>query len=94
MDVQESQLKAGLSPFDPVFGIEPPHHSGIVSYPDEDMEFVQQEKGDFLQFYSILAESLKSGKSIPVLQTEIENVVRILTAVYESSENGKAVFFN
>ena len=93
MDVQESQLKDGISPWVPEFGIEPAHQTGTITFPDGDLEFIQQEKGNYLDFYSLLAESVHSNKPLPVTEEEILKVVKVLTAVYESSAQNKTIFF-
>ncbi len=92
MDIQEAQLKAGISPFDTIYGKEPSDQTGYVTYPDGRVEVLGQETGNYLRFYDALSSAIRLGTPPPVLPEEILNTMKVLLAAYRSSETEQTVF--
>ena len=64
LDPQEAQLKAGMDPRDPGFGLE--DRSGTLTLPDGTAEPVPQERGRYLDFYEAVVRSIRDGAPAPV----------------------------
>ncbi|MHB1172325.1 MAG: Gfo/Idh/MocA family protein [Lacisediminihabitans sp.] len=93
LDGQESALKAGASPSDADYGIEPESAwgtlgvdvSGSGAPADAALERVPSERGDYPAFYARLAASLRSGGPVPVDPYDALEAVRIIARVHELS---------
>ena len=77
LDVQESQLAAGMSPSDPAYGWPPEEAWPIVGAGDTAAP-VRTERGDYPAFYAGVADALTSGAGLPVDPQDSVDVVRIL----------------
>jgi predicted dehydrogenase len=77
LDVQESQLAAGMSPSDPAYGWPPEEAWPIVGAGDTTAP-VRPERGDYPAFYAGVADALTSGTGLPVDPQDSVDVVRIL----------------
>lgn len=77
LDVQESQLAAGLSPTDPAYGVPRQEQWPIVGA-GESTAPVQPERGDYPAFYAGVAAALTSGADLPVDPHDAVEVVRVL----------------
>ena len=64
IDPQEAQLKAGMDPRDPAFGVE--DRSGTLTLPDGSAEPVPQERGRYLDFYEAVVRAIDDGEPVPV----------------------------
>ena len=64
LDPQEAQLKAGIDPRDPRFGID--ERSGTFTFPDGSAEPVPQERGRYLDFYEAVVRAINDGAPVPV----------------------------
>jgi len=64
IDPQEAQLKAGMDPRDPRFGVE--EQSGTITLADGSVEQVRGERGNYLAFYDALAAAILDGAPVPV----------------------------
>jgi scyllo-inositol 2-dehydrogenase (NADP+) len=64
VDPQEAQLKAGMDPRDPGFGVE--DRSGTLTLPDGSAEPVPQEGGRYLDFYEAVVRAILGGAPVPV----------------------------
>jgi scyllo-inositol 2-dehydrogenase (NADP+) len=92
LDVQEEQLKGGLSPHDPAFGREPDSQRGFLALgnsaaPNE----VPSERGNWLDFYRRLRACVESGAPPPVQAAEAREGLRIIEAARQSSESGQRI---
>lgn len=92
-DVQESQLKKGISPVSREFGIESSEYFGKLTLPAiNQSEFITTEKGSYMQYYQDLYNSLVDNNiSPPVKAEDALNVIKIIELCYESSKIGKAI---
>jgi scyllo-inositol 2-dehydrogenase (NADP+) len=97
LDVQEQQLRDGLSVDDPAFGVEPPAQWGTLipgalarttaTTPGP----VQAERGNWSEFYRILRHRLESDpgtSQLPVPAGEAAAVIRLIEAARASSATG------
>jgi scyllo-inositol 2-dehydrogenase (NADP+) len=64
IDVQEAQLKSGMDPRDPVFGID--DRDGTFTAPDGTRSSVRTERGRYLDFYDGVAAAILDGAPVPV----------------------------
>ena len=64
LDPQEEQLKAGMDPNDPSFGME--ERSGTLTFPDGSVEHVPGERGRYLDFYEAVVASIIDRAPVPV----------------------------
>jgi scyllo-inositol 2-dehydrogenase (NADP+) len=64
LDPQEAQLKAGMDPRDPGFGVE--ESSGTLTLPDGSIEQVPGERGRYLDFYGAVVAAVRDGAPVPV----------------------------
>lgn len=99
LDVQEDQLKAGVSPTADGFGKEKPEvmRLNVIGADGKAAEApVPDLKPEtYTTFYTAFAKALQTGKEedVPVKATEASDVLRIIEAVQESAKTGKEVTF-
>lgn len=95
-DVQEAQLRAGMTPDDDDYGIEPDSAAGRLCV-DDAGHTVEQEiispRGNYLKFYDGLYESLVRDRNEPVTTVEGIHVMQIIDAAFESHRQGRLVRF-
>ena len=93
-DVQEMQLRSGMSPLDSEFGVpqdEPmlfldPHHVG------EAIERKAQVfKGDWNTFYRKVTQAIEHNEPLPVLASDAVETLRVLDAARESATTQRVV---
>ncbi len=76
---QEDDLKAGISPLDPDFGID--REPAVLTTADGDA-LTRTEllcgRGDYLAFYAAVGEALATGRDGPVALSEALDVMRVL----------------
>jgi scyllo-inositol 2-dehydrogenase (NADP+) len=94
LDPQEAQLRLGMSPLDPLFGIEPASQCAqLFSAETGATRDVPSERGDWLGFYRRVRMSIEGGDPVPVLVSEVRQVVQVIEAASRSSEEGRRVYF-
>lgn len=87
IDPQEDQLRGGLQPLDPEFGVEPTSQWGqLVSASDGTCERVATEPGRWLEFYRQLRACLEHGTAPPVMAADARRTVEIIEVARRSSE--------
>jgi scyllo-inositol 2-dehydrogenase (NADP+) len=96
MDVQEAQLRAGMSPLDPEFGVEPRSQWGqVLSAAAGETREVFAERGDWLSFYRSLGASIRQGAPLEVPDGEAGlQVIRIIEAARRSSDAGRRIYLS
>jgi scyllo-inositol 2-dehydrogenase (NADP+) len=77
VDVQEEALRAGRTPDEPDWGLEPEERWGRLGTDDEARP-VRTERGSYLAFYDGVAAALRDGGSPPVDPTEAVAVLDVL----------------
>lgn len=79
-DVQESQIRAGILPGHPGYGIDPEESWGILGG-DGDTTAVPTERGNFSRFYELLAAAILEGAPVPVDPADAVAGLRIIERV-------------
>lgn len=77
LDGQESALKGGIVPTDPGFGETPENRWGTLGVGD-DVSPVPTRRGDYGQFYRLLANAIRTGAPVPV---EPQDAVEVLALI-------------
>ncbi|HEY6451645.1 MAG TPA: Gfo/Idh/MocA family oxidoreductase [Steroidobacteraceae bacterium] len=86
VDVQEQQLRAGVSPVDPIFGMEPAAQWGrLVRGGSGSEEPIAAERGCWREFYVSMRHSIETGSAVPVDAAQARNVLYLIEAVRRSS---------
>jgi scyllo-inositol 2-dehydrogenase (NADP+) len=92
LDVQESQLRAGMLPTDASFGVEPQSQWGsLTDGVSGTHAVVASERGRWTDFYSQVRACIETGAPSPVAPIEAREVIRVLEAALESSDKGVRV---
>ncbi|PYI64973.1 oxidoreductase [Arthrobacter livingstonensis] len=81
-DQQEAQLKAGILPGDPAYGVDPKGNWGVLGR-DGALAPVPTERGNFTDFYAVLAQALLHGGPAPVDPADSVAALRIIEQVRE-----------
>lgn len=90
LDGQEAALRAGATPADAGFGVEPPETYGRLDL-GEGPHPVPTDPGDYRRFYVGLAAALRGEGPVPVVAADAVAVLRILEAARESAASGGTV---
>ena len=88
-DLQEQQLRDGVSPHDASFGIEPSAQWGeLIDGESQAVSTVQPERGEWCAFYRAMVASIEHGTDVPVPGPQARRVIQLIEAARESSESG------
>jgi scyllo-inositol 2-dehydrogenase (NADP+) len=93
LDVQEQQLRAGLLPQRPEFGLEPQAQWGCLVGADGQEASVAAERGRWSEFYSSMRRSLEQDGPVPVGAAEARDVLGTIEAARRSSREGRRIEF-
>ena len=90
-DPQESQLRAGMQPNDPQWGVD----SDCASFYDGEgsRREIACQRGDYGEYYRQIVTALKTGSPNPVSPEEAMNVMILLEAAARSSAQGATISF-
>ena len=94
MDIQEDQLRDGMTPLDEGYGVEPQDRWARVTTYDGEVASARFEPsipGAHQQFYALLREAIENGGPPPVRAEEARDTIRVIEAIRESSETGRRV---
>ena len=91
IDLQETHLRAGLSPENEGFGVEPEHQFGRLRIGEGEAVSTPAERGDWLQFYRNFREAVRSGAPLIVAPEDAGRVLDVLDAVQTSAREGRRV---
>lgn len=92
LDVQEPQLRSGMSATDATFGVEPREQWGVFTEGSGGAhELIPSARGEWTEFYARVRSSVEQGTPPPVAPEEARDVIRIIEAVMESSDTGRRV---
>lgn len=91
LDPQEAQLKGGMDPHDPAFGVEEPEQHGIFYHPDGSQETIPTERSRFIDYYDNLAAAIRGEAPLAVQPEEALAVMRVLLLAHESARQGKTL---
>ena len=90
-DVQEDQLQDGLTPDDPIYGIEAKSDNGLLHTELEGLVFrkkITTNSGNYGLYYNAMAEAIRNNKPVPVTAQEGVNVMKIIDLAFESHRRG------
>jgi scyllo-inositol 2-dehydrogenase (NADP+) len=94
LDVQEQQLRDGMSPADPVFGLEPEAQWGeLTEGLSQERRAVPAERGRWREFYQAMRRSIEEGREVPVPvpPREVRRVLQIIEAARLSSAERRRI---
>jgi scyllo-inositol 2-dehydrogenase (NADP+) len=92
LDVQEPQLRSGMRPQDPTFGVEPESQWGsFVDGASGEREIVPSLRGSWTAFYSQVRAAIEDGAPAPVAAEEGREVIRIVEATMRSARTGQRI---
>lgn len=92
LDVQEAQLRSGMSAVDPDFGIEPGSQWGrLTDGASGRSEVIPSERGRWTEFYARVRACIETGAEPPVSGEAGRDVIRVVEAALESSTTGRRV---
>lgn len=87
LDPQESQLKAGMTPRDPDFGLD--GRDGMLTPADGPAEAIPTERGDYRAFYESVADALLDGAPVPVDPVDARNGLRLIDLARQAARQGQ-----
>ncbi|MGG5173114.1 Gfo/Idh/MocA family oxidoreductase [Pseudarthrobacter sp. J1738] len=85
IDPQEAQLQGGMLPSDPGYGIEPAQAHGWLGFPGS-LGRVQTERGNYPEFYRLLAKAINANGPVPVDPEGPIEVLRLMEAARRIAE--------
>lgn len=91
-DLQEQQLREGLSPLDASFGVEPATQWGeLIDGESQSIRPLPAERGDWCAFYRALRASIEQDSDVPVPALQARRVIQLIEAARQSSATGRRV---
>ena len=90
LDVQEPQIKAGMRPGEPGWGVEPESDAGVLGVND-DVETVPTEVGRYQEFYAQVRDALLGEKEFPVDPESAVDGLRVIEAAHRSGVERRVV---
>lgn len=87
-DVQEADLIAGIKPSSANWGIEPESEQGLLHTEKDGIiirKKVATEKGNYMDYFEALYQSIIYGKPLPVTADESIEVINIIEKSFESN---------
>ncbi|MDB5252897.1 MAG: oxidoreductase [Flaviaesturariibacter sp.] len=93
-DVQETALQANQSPADPSWGPEPESERGLLHTERNGTiirEFLPSEHGHYGAYYEGIYQALRHEGPNPVPAADGLNVIRVITAAFESNETKQVI---
>jgi scyllo-inositol 2-dehydrogenase (NADP+) len=87
LDPQEAQLKAGMDPRDPGFGVE--ERCGTLTLPDGRVEQVPGQRGRYLDFYKAVVAATEEGAAAPVDPTDARDGLLLIDLARRAAETGQ-----
>ena len=92
LDVQEDQLRAGMAPGAPGWGVDT-RAGEIVAERDGRLvtEVAQAEAGDYRRYYAGIRDAILQGTAPPVTTQEALDVMRLIELGVQSSEAQRAI---
>jgi len=87
LDPQEAQLKTGMDPRDPRFGVE--DREGTLTLPDGSIEQVPTERGRYLDFYEAVVAAIDEGARAPVDPADARDGLLLIDLARRAAELGQ-----
>lgn len=93
-DRQEPQLRAGIGPGHPDFGVEPEKQWGSITRADGRTETVTSAAGSWVSFYQQMAAAIVEGRPVPVAPEDVLEGIDLIEAAIASHEQGRRIDFS
>jgi predicted dehydrogenase len=93
-DIQEALLMKGVLPDTPDWGAEAPAEWGLLHTEIDGKtvkEYLPGGNGNYLDYYQGIYAALRENKPNPVTPEDGLNVVKVIEAVFKSSEEGRVI---
>jgi scyllo-inositol 2-dehydrogenase (NADP+) len=87
LDPQEAQLKAGMNPHDPAFGVD--GADGLLTDAHGRSETIPTQRGDYLAYYDGIAAAILDGGPVPVRPEEARTGLELISLARRASELGQ-----
>ena len=87
LDSQETQLKAGLDPRDPAFGLD--SRDGVLTHAGGQSETLPTRRGNYLAFYDGVAAAILDGAPVPVAPQAARDGLMIIDLARRASAEGR-----
>jgi scyllo-inositol 2-dehydrogenase (NADP+) len=87
LDPQEEQLKAGMTPNDPAFGIT--GLAGTLTRPDGTREDMPTERSNYTIFYELVADSILDGAQVPVDPADARTGLMLIDLARRAAAEGR-----
>ncbi|KAI5304954.1 hypothetical protein KEM56_005632 [Ascosphaera pollenicola] len=96
LDVQEEQLRAGMLPTDPSYGIEPEDRHGVLTSCEDgkitgSVYPTINPPPNFTSFYAGIAKALAGEAEVPVKPEDASAVIRLIELAQQSSKEGRTL---
>jgi scyllo-inositol 2-dehydrogenase (NADP+) len=89
LDPQEAQLKAGMDPREPGYGVGEEH--GTLTSPDGKEVTVPTERGNYWAFYEAIAAAILDGAPVPVEPEDARAGLMLIGLARKSAELGQVL---
>jgi scyllo-inositol 2-dehydrogenase (NADP+) len=89
IDPQEDQLRGGISPGAPGYGVEPESSNGTVTDPSGKARTVATERGDYRNFYEGVAAAIRDGAPPPVDPADAVVGLGLIDLARRSAKEGR-----
>ena len=93
-DVQEVALQTGKIPNSPGWGKEPDNEKGLLHTEKGGQvikEYISSEAGNYMEYYDGIYKALRLQQSLPVTAEQGLDVIRIITAARQSSNQKRII---
>lgn len=84
MDIQEPQLRSGMMPWEPGFGLEPEDHHGWVS-DGAGQRRIETRPGDQAAFYRKVKRAIENDGPMPVTPRQIKSVLGVIGLLHRAN---------
>ena len=87
LDPQEAQLKDGMDPRSPEYGVDP--QDGTLTHPNGTSKHVPTKRGNYLAFYDEVAAAILDGAPVPVAPRDARDGLMLIGLARRASELGQ-----
>ena len=88
LDPQEAQLKAGMHPADPAYGVEPAEQHGTL-YTENSSRCIATLRGNFPAYYANIAAAIRGEAPLTVTAEQALHVIYLTELAQQSSDEGR-----
>ena len=89
LDPQEAWMRAGRTPTEPGFGVDPAEQHGTLIHGNGSRETIVSETGDYRRFYSGVAQAIAAATPPPVTAQDALAGVRLIELARQSAREGR-----